>query len=87
VAYDQGPLARSLVAAVQNTGHFHITQHPARVAEGERLLALGQVQFLFAIPPDFSRAVLRGEKPAVLLAVDATDPCTASNAGRPAPVG
>jgi ABC-2 type transport system permease protein len=80
VAYDQGPLSRSLVAAVQNTGYFHITQLPASVAEGERLLALGQVQFLFVIPPDFSRAVVRGEKPAVLLAVDATDPSAASNA-------
>jgi ABC-2 type transport system permease protein len=38
------------------------------------------VQFLFVIPPDFSRAVVRGEKPAVLLAVDATDPSVASNA-------
>ncbi len=80
VAYDQGPLARSLVTAVQNTGYFHVTQLPATEAEGDRLLALGQVQFMLAIPPDFSQAVLRGEKPAVLVAVDATDPSAASNA-------
>ena len=80
VAYDSGPLARSLVAAVQNTRYFNITQQPANEAQAERLLELGQVQFVIAIPPDFSRRVVRGEKPAVLVAVDATDPSAASNA-------
>jgi ABC-2 type transport system permease protein len=80
VAYDNGPLSRSLVAAIQNTGYFHITTQPASEAQAERLLALGEVQFVIAIPPDFSRRVVRGEKPAVLVAVDATDPSSASNA-------
>ena len=80
VAYDNGPLARSLVAAVQNTGYFHIVAQPATEAQAERLLETGEVQFVLAIPPDFSRRVVRGEKPAVLVAVDATDPSAASNA-------
>ena len=80
VAYDNGPLARSLVAAVQNTGYFHIVAQPATEAQAERLLEMGEVQFMLAIPPDFSRRVVRGEKPAVLVAVDATDPSAASNA-------
>ena len=80
VAYDNGPLARSLVVAVQNTGYFHVMAQPATEAQAERLLETGDVQFLVAIPPDFSQRVLRGEKPAVLVAVDATDPSAASNA-------
>lgn len=80
VAYDQGPLSRSLVAAIQNTGYFHIVAQPDSEAQAERLLELGEVQFVLAIPPDFSKRVLRGEKPAVLVAVDATDPSSASNA-------
>ena len=80
VAYDQGPMSRSLVAAVQNTGYFHIVAQPDSEAQAERLLELGEVQFVLAIPPDFSKRVLRGEKPAVLVAVDATDPSSASNA-------
>lgn len=80
VAYDNGPLARSLVASIQNTGYFHIVAQPATEAQAERLLELGEVQFVLAIPPDFSRRVVRGEKPAVLVAVDATDPSAASNA-------
>jgi ABC-2 type transport system permease protein len=38
------------------------------------------VQFVVEIPPDFSRSVLRGERPAVLVAVDATDPSASGNA-------
>jgi len=80
VAYDHGPLARSLVAAIQNTGYFHIVAQPATEAQAERLIESGEVQFMLAIPPDFSKRVVRGEKPAVLMAVDATDPSAASNA-------
>ncbi|OGB54043.1 MAG: mannose-1-phosphate guanyltransferase [Burkholderiales bacterium RIFOXYD12_FULL_59_19] len=80
VAYDSGSLARSLVAAVQNTGYFHIVAQPATEVQAERLLETGEVQFVLAIPPDFSRRLVRGEKPAVLVAVDATDPSAASNA-------
>jgi ABC-2 type transport system permease protein len=80
VVYDNGPMARSLVAAVQNTGYFHIVAPPATEVQAERLLETGEIQFVLAIPPDFSRRVVRGEKPAVLVAVDATDPSAASNA-------
>jgi ABC-2 type transport system permease protein len=80
VAYDNGALSRSLVAAIENTRYFHITARPASEAQAERLLERGEVQFVIAIPPDFSRQVVRGEKPAVLVAVDATDPSSASNA-------
>jgi ABC-2 type transport system permease protein len=80
VAYDSAPLARSLVAAVQNTGYFRVVAQPASEAQAERLLETGEVQFAIVIPPDFSKRVLRGEKPAVLVAVDATDPSAASNA-------
>ena len=80
VAYDSGPMARSLLAAVQNTGYFHVVAQPATEAQAERLLETGEVQFVLAIPPDFTQRVLRGQRPAVLVAVDATDPSAASNA-------
>jgi ABC-2 type transport system permease protein len=80
VAYDSGPLARSWVAALQNTRYFQIVAQPATEAQAERLLESGRVQFVIVIPPDFSRRVVRAEKPAVLVAVDATDPAAASNA-------
>ena len=80
VSNDSGPMARSLVAALQNTGYFRVTHHAGSEAEGDALVEDGEVQFLIVIPPDFSRRVVRGEKPALLVSVDATDPSAASNA-------
>jgi len=80
ISNDQSVLARSLVAAVQNTGYFRVTHSGTREDEGEALLADGEVQFLLVIPSDFSQRVVRGERPALLLAVDATDPSASGNA-------
>jgi len=80
VSADTGPLARSLSAALQNTGYFRITHLPDSETQAEALVETGEVQFVVIIPTDFSRRVIRGEKPAVLVAVDATDPSASGNA-------
>ena len=80
VSMDSGPQARELVATLQNTGYFRISAQAASEAEGEALLERGEVQFLIAIPPDFSRRLVRGERPALLVSVDATDPSASGNA-------
>ncbi|NML59752.1 ABC transporter permease [Massilia sp. RP-1-19] len=80
VAADHSEFSRGLVAGLRNSRYFEITHAPASEAEGTRLLDTGQVQFLLVIPPDFSRRLLRGERPVVLLAADATDPSAAGNA-------
>ena len=80
VSSDTGALARSFSAALQNTGYFKITHLPASEAEGEALIESGAVQFMVVIPPDFSRRLVRGERPAILVAVDATDPAASGNA-------
>ncbi|HSI51977.1 MAG TPA: ABC transporter permease [Ideonella sp.] len=80
VSQDSGPMSRSLLAALQNTGYFKVTHQPASEAAGDALVADGEVQFLIVIPPDFSRRLVRGEQPALLVSVDATDPSAAGNA-------
>ena len=80
VSSDTGPLARSVSAALQNTGYFKVTHLPASEAEGEALIESGAVQFMVVIPSDFSRRLVRGERPAILVAVDATDPAASGNA-------
>ena len=80
VAADTGPMASSIVATLQNTGYFKIVHEGTSESEGERLLEDGDVQFLVIIPPQFSRNVVRGEKPQLLVAVDATDPSASGNA-------
>ena len=71
---DQGPFARTLVQALRTSDYFVIVQETASEAEAQRLLQLGDVQFVINIPEDFSRKILRGERPTVLIEADASDP-------------
>ena len=73
-AADQGPFARTLVQALRTSDYFQIVREADTEAETQRLLQLGDVQFVINIPEDFSRKLLRGERPTVLVEADATDP-------------
>src|SRR5271170_7878613 len=67
---DQGPFARTLVAELTNSGYFELVRITKSEAEVDRLLRLGNVQFAINIPEDFTRKILRGERPTVLLEAD-----------------
>ncbi len=77
---DHSQFARSFVAAMANSGYFTIVSRTASEAEAAELLARGEAQFVIDIPTDFSRRVQRGERPAILVEADATDPAATSNA-------
>jgi ABC-2 type transport system permease protein len=74
LAADQGPFARTLVQALRTSDYFALVREATTEAEARRLLQLGDVQFVINIPEDFSRRLLRGERPTVLIEADATDP-------------
>jgi ABC-2 type transport system permease protein len=76
---DNGPQGRTLLYAIQNSGYFNFVRQVKTETEGRDALARGEVQFVINIPENFSRDLLRGERPAILEA-DATDPGTTSNA-------
>lgn len=80
VAADASEYTRSLIQGMKTSGYFEVTKTFSREAEGDRLLAEGRIKFLVVIPPDFSQKLVRGEKPVVLVAADATDPSATSNA-------
>ncbi|MGD1031528.1 MAG: ABC transporter permease [Opitutaceae bacterium] len=71
---DQGPFARTLVWSLKNSGYFEFVRETASESEAARLLQLGKVQFVVNIPADFTRDLLRGQAPTVLIEADATDP-------------
>jgi ABC-2 type transport system permease protein len=73
VALDQSPLVRSIVRAAENTQYFDVVE-TASETEAERLIARGEVQFALVFPSDFTQRVLRGERPAMAVYADATDP-------------
>ena len=73
-ANDNSAFTRSITAALRNTSYFDVKQVVSRYGEGERLIADGKIQFLVIIPPDFSRDLVRGKRPQLLIMADATDP-------------
>src|SRR5437868_13295520 len=73
-------VGRSILAALQNTKFFKVTKQLRDEAEFDRASASGEVLFAVEIPRGFERALRRGERPALLVAADATDPVAAGSA-------
>ena len=83
---DDGPQGRTLLHGLKNSSYFDFERLVTTEAEGEELLRRGQVQFVVSIPENFSRDLLRGDRPSVLVEADATDP-TATSGGLAALAG
>lgn len=79
VALDHSPISRTVIRAIENTGYFDI-QEVVSEAEAERRLSAGLAQFVVVLPSDFSRKLLRGERPVVAVYGDASDPSTSGGA-------
>jgi ABC-2 type transport system permease protein len=73
-AADDSTFSRTIVWGLNNSSYFDLTREAHSAAEIRKLLAEGTVQFAVTVPVDFSRKLLRGEKPDLLLEADATDP-------------
>lgn len=71
---------RSLVRALENSGYFRIVAGTDDPGVADAALAAGDVQFALTVPAGFSRGLLRGERPQLLLEADATDPAATGNA-------
>lgn len=71
---DHGPFARTFVQALRTSTYFTLVRETKTEAETYELLQRGDVQFVINIPEGFSRQLLRGERPVVLIEADATDP-------------
>ena len=80
VAADHSVYSRAIIAAMQNSGYFRVVRTVTSEEEADMLVEEGRVQFVLSIPEQFSRRLLRGENPALLLTADATDPAATSNA-------
>jgi ABC-2 type transport system permease protein len=80
VDYDRSEFTRSIVSALVNTGYYDVVPGVRSSGEADAMLARGEVQFAVVFPPDFSRRLQRGERPAALFAADATDPAATGNA-------
>lgn len=77
---EDSDLGRSILKAMENTSYFRFTREVHTVEEFDELLQSGKVLFGVEIPRGFERAVRRGDRPALLVAADATDPVAAGSA-------
>ena len=74
VVTEQSEFTRSYLAAMRTSGYFAFVQELDTEAAAQRALDRGEVKFVVNFPADFTRRLLRGERPAVLIEADATDP-------------
>jgi ABC-2 type transport system permease protein len=76
VLADDGPQARTVVWGLENSGYFEVTKQYGTEEGAREALAAGAVQFVVNIPQNFSRDLLRGQRPTLLVEADSTDPGT-----------
>jgi ABC-2 type transport system permease protein len=77
---EQSDVGRSILAALANTAFFDINRMAGSEGEVDALLRSGRVLFAVEIPAGFERALRRGDRPALLVIADASDPVAASSA-------
>jgi ABC-2 type transport system permease protein len=77
---DRSEFSRSILSGLKNSEYFAFVGEARDEADADRMLATGEAQFVVSIPADFSKRLVRGERPAVLIEADATDPAATGNA-------
>ncbi|HVU21466.1 MAG TPA: ABC transporter permease [Rhizomicrobium sp.] len=77
---DPGVYSDSIVAALQNSSYFEIVKATNSPEVARNLLREGTASFAVEIPANFSRDLVRGANPSLLVESDATDPAAGSQA-------
>ncbi|KTD13609.1 ABC transporter permease [Legionella gratiana] len=80
VSYDNSPLTRSYVSALEASGYFKVTHEASDEYKKNQDLANGKISFAFTIPPNFTRKYLRNENPQLLVEIDGSDPGSSASA-------
>ena len=80
VISDQSEFTRSYLAAMKTSGYFKFVAELPNEEAARAALAQGEVQFVVNFPADFTRELVRGARPALLIEADATDPAAAGAA-------
>ncbi|MBL8545116.1 MAG: ABC transporter permease [Hyphomonadaceae bacterium] len=77
---EDGPLTRAFLASLAQSTYVDIVAVTQRAEDGEAMIRSGQATFLISIPEGFERRLVRGERPQILVAADASDPVAAGGA-------
>jgi ABC-2 type transport system permease protein len=77
---DNGPLVRAIISGMQVSEYFDIQGAVTGVDNGEQALRDSSAYFVVMFPKDFERDIVRGLKPTLLVAADASDPSAVGGA-------
>jgi ABC-2 type transport system permease protein len=77
---ENSDVGRTILKALENTRYFKVTRVVRDEAEFDALLQSGTVLFAVEVPAEFERSLRRGDRPALLVAADATDPVASGSA-------
>jgi ABC-2 type transport system permease protein len=77
---EESVFSRNLVTGLENSTYYKVTQRFQNEKDAKAALEKGGVSFLITLNSGFERQLLKGEKPQLLLEVDATDPVTIGGA-------
>lgn len=72
------PMVRALVQAFTNSGYYDVILKSGGPEAGSRMLATREASFVIHIPAGFTRRLIRGERPQMLIEADASDPAASS---------
>ncbi len=78
--HDTGPFTRAFLAAMETSTYFDMRGTVANAHEADRALVMGEASFVVTIPEHFERDIVRGNRPALLVDADASDPSTSGAA-------
>lgn len=74
VSNEQTEFTRRFLSAVAITDYFQVVHTTSNYQDAQDWLQSGDAQFIITIPTDFSHKLVRGERPAILIEADASDP-------------
>jgi len=80
VSADHSVFTRNFIKAMENSDYFKFVYPDVTPLQADTLLQQGRVLFVLRVPPDFSRNLVRGKYPQLLIEADGTDPIAVGTA-------
>jgi ABC-2 type transport system permease protein len=77
---DHTDLSRRILSSMQNSSFFELISQATSTQEASLLLKQGKIQFIVSFPNHFSRDLVRGLHPKILLEADGSDPSSIGGA-------
>ena len=80
VCADHSPFSRSIISAMKTSEYFNVVEEVDSEQKAADLLRRSEVQFVLSFPENFTRELVKGQRPQLLLELDAADPATVAYA-------